>query len=135
MRQFIRHPSDIPIEYSAANGTAFTSDALKNVSVGGLCFGTVGPIAPGTQLRVRIKLLQPPFEALATVVWCRRSGDHFDVGVRFADENTEFRVRMVEQLCYIEHFRREILDQEGRELSGEEAAIEWIKKCAADFPR
>jgi hypothetical protein len=41
---------------------------------------------------------------------------------------------MVEQICCIEHYREEILLNEGRELSCEEAATEWISTYAAQFP-
>ena len=42
---------------------------------------------------------------------------------------------MVEQICYIEHYKREVLKNEGRILSGKDAALEWVKKNAADFPK
>ena len=44
-------------------------------------------------------------------------------------------MRMVEQVCHIEHWKKEIREKEGRELTGEQAAMEWIKKYAKDFPR
>ncbi|MEQ8937648.1 MAG: PilZ domain-containing protein, partial [Gammaproteobacteria bacterium] len=46
-----------------------------------------------------------------------------------------FLLRMVEQLCHIEHYRNEIARVEGRELSSEQAAQEWISKYAESFPR
>lgn len=54
--------------------------------------------------------------------------------MRFADENTEFAVRMIEQICHINHYQRQILEREGRQLSGEEAAMEWVARFARDFP-
>jgi len=42
---------------------------------------------------------------------------------------------MVEQLCYIERYRREVREKEGRELDSSSAAAEWIAKYAANFPR
>lgn len=41
---------------------------------------------------------------------------------------------MVEQVCYIEHYRAEIKLTEGRELGTEEAAKEWISLFASQFP-
>jgi hypothetical protein len=41
---------------------------------------------------------------------------------------------MVEQICHIEAYRRNILQTEGRVLDGRSAALEWIDKYAADFP-
>jgi hypothetical protein len=42
---------------------------------------------------------------------------------------------MVEQVCHIEQYKADVLKKEGRELTGEEAAKEWILKYAKDFPR
>ena len=41
---------------------------------------------------------------------------------------------MIEQVCHIEHYRKEVMLREGRELSAQEAAREWISKYAGDFP-
>ena len=40
---------------------------------------------------------------------------------------------MVEQVCQIEHYRREVLRVEGRVLDAESAAVEWIGRYAAEF--
>jgi hypothetical protein len=68
------------------------------------------------------------------VVWCREEAGEFQVGVKFTEEETAYAVRMVEQLCYIEHYRQSVQETEGRKLSGEEAALEWIEKFAGNFP-
>jgi hypothetical protein len=41
---------------------------------------------------------------------------------------------MVEQVCAIDRYRRQVLEQEGRTLSRDEAASEWITKYAGRFP-
>jgi hypothetical protein len=41
---------------------------------------------------------------------------------------------MVEQVCHIEQYKRSAKDNEGRELTSEQAATEWIARHAADFP-
>ena len=56
------------------------------------------------------------------------------MGVQFTDSTTQFSVRMVEQICHIEHYRAEVLRVENRDLTSEEAAKEWVEKFAADFP-
>ena len=137
-RQYIRHPIDIPIE--------FTLDAivekrqrrrfLKNVSQGGLCFISDSEIEPGCGIRIFIPLCQPPFEAIGIVAWCQTTDEgRFDIGVEFHDESIHFALRLVEQLCHIEQYKRQVLREEGRELSNEEAATEWISKYASQFPR
>jgi hypothetical protein len=135
MRSFIRHPSDIPIEYQADDNNAGVShERLNNVSTGGLSFSSSREIAPGTLITIRVPTVEPGFEAHAQVAWCRSTGDGFVVGVAFTGPDELFRVRMVEQLCHIEHYRAEVLAREGRQLNGEQAAREWIRKFAHRFP-
>lgn len=135
MRQYLRHPTDIPLRYNLTGQRAEKREALRDIGRGGLCFRAHDPIQPGTVLHLAIPLQGPPFEAHATVVWCSRVQGGHDIGVRFEDHETEYVVRIVEQACHIEHYKRTVLKKEGRRLSGEEAATEWIERHAADFPR
>jgi hypothetical protein len=41
---------------------------------------------------------------------------------------------MVEQVCSIERYRREVEAGEGRVLTAPEAAAEWIARYAGRFP-
>jgi hypothetical protein len=41
---------------------------------------------------------------------------------------------MVEQVCHIENYKKEVYQTEGRLLTAEEAAVEWIHKYASQFP-
>jgi hypothetical protein len=55
--------------------------------------------------------------------------------MRFHGAVSEFALRMVEQLCHIEQYRLEILQRDGRWLTSEAAAAEWINRFAGQFPR
>lgn len=136
MRKFIRHPSDIPIAFSMgqANEQVEVRHELRDVSRGGLCFNSETPIKIGSSIHIEIPVKEVPFEADGTVAWCRSEGSCYAVGVEFSEPSTRFSVRMVEQICHIEHYRTKIMEDEGRVLSSEEAAKEWVEKYAADFP-
>jgi len=133
-RDFIRHPSDIPIEYTLENISTPKKEKLQNVSIGGISLQSSVYIAKGTLIEILIPIIKPPFRVKGVVVWNHQSGENFDVGIKFMDSETAFRARMVEQICYIEHYRKEVFEKEGRKLSAEEAAIEWINKYADEFP-
>lgn len=133
MRTFIRHPSDIPIEVHPEDAVEQTEQHLNNVSAGGLSFKSQMPFEDGRVLRIRIMIVKPAFEAKGKVVWCRKEDETFEVGVEFTETRDVFKVRMIEQVCHIEHYKREIREKEGRELSGREAALEWISKFANTF--
>jgi hypothetical protein len=134
MRQFIRHPADIPIEVARTDHA--TPEALHalNVSVGGLAFQSVVSHEPGTIVDLRIPIVRPEFETKARVVWCTRYGSGFELGVEFLEAEDAFRARMVEQVCHIEDYKKEVHRTEGRTLTSEQAAQEWIGKYAAQFP-
>ncbi len=135
MRTYIRHPSDIPIEIQAdERKSGLSQEHLNNISTGGLSFSSSRELQPGTVINIRISNVQPDFTARAQVVWCRQESDGFVIGVAFTESGDLFRVRMVEQICHIEHYKAEVLATEGRRLDGEEAAREWIRKFAGDFP-
>jgi hypothetical protein len=135
MRQFIRHPVDVPIEVRCDSAAEASAVHTHDISAGGLAFRSGNAVEPGRRIEVRIPHVQPPFEATARVVWCRPgSYGGFELGVAFLDAEDAFLARMVEQVCYIEDYRRFVLMHEGRDLTQDEAAAEWITKYAARFP-
>ena len=133
MRSFIRHPTDIPIEVRLAD-QARMQEPLRNVSRSGLCFRHPEAAPVGSHIVVRIALTVPPFEASCRVTWCQEDGNAWQVGVEFLDQDILFRMRMVEQICHIEHYRRSVQENQGRALSSHEAALEWIERYAEVFP-
>jgi hypothetical protein len=133
-REFLRHTADVPIEVRTLPGSDPVYLEAVNVSVGGLSFVSDEELEPGSVIELRIDEVNPPFEARAQVMWTMPEDGRFCVGVKFLDEADAFRVRMVEQVCSIERYRREVHAQEGRELSREDAATEWIGRYAGRFP-
>jgi len=136
MRSYIRHPADIPIKVDTtileqAEGVS----RLTNVSHGGLAFDSRDQIPAGKVIRLRISVVEPEFEADGVVTHCSREDDHFLIGIEFINRDDLFVARMVEQVCHIENYKRKVASREGRSLSGQEAAREWIDKFAAHFPR
>lgn len=133
-RTFIRHTAGVPLEVTCVPGSPASTLQSVNVSTGGLSFVSDEHHALGAIIQVRIPTVDPPFEARARVVWIKPEGDGYCVGVEFLDANDAFRSRMVEQVCAIEQYRGEVLENEGRELSPQEAAAEWIGRFAGRFP-
>lgn len=133
-REFIRHTADVPLEVRAIGDGTGAGRRGVNVSFGGLAFVSEDPVPTGTTVEIRIPEVEPPFEARARVVHCEAEAAGFCVGVQFLDAADAFRVRMVEQVCAIERYRQEVLEREGRTLSTQEAATEWIRDHAGRFP-
>jgi hypothetical protein len=135
MRQFIRHPIDVPIEIGIGDEAPMSGYHTHDISLGGLAFRSGYAVQPGAMVDISIACVQPPFQVHARVAWCRPhplSG--YELGVTFLDAEDAFRTRMVEQLCHIEDYRRAVQRTEGRDMDMDEAAAEWIEKYAAHFP-
>lgn len=124
----------MPIRFDLPGDAQAQDEHLCNVSEGGLCFSSHVALDPGLAIHVVIPVLGQEFAADGRVAWCQRSGDSYEVGVQFASPQDRFSVRMVEQLCYIEDYRQQVARDEGRELSSEQAAREWIERFADQFP-
>ena len=139
-REYIRHPSDIPLQYALIDEPSCNAKMTNNISLGGLSFAVNEDIKVNSWLTITIPINEDKFEAIGQVRWCKLNEDlsantFFDVGVQFSDSLDAFSVRMVEQICHIEHYKMEVLKKEKRKLSNDEAASEWIEKFAPKFPQ
>jgi hypothetical protein len=133
-REFLRHTVHIPLEVDRVADSRTHVEEGVNVSFGGLAFLSASCPGVGEILRLRIPTVDPPFEAEARVAWCRPEAAKYLVGVQFLDSAAAFQSRMVQQVCSIENYRKQILEREGRDLSPQDAAGEWIARYAGRFP-
>ncbi|KAA3609761.1 MAG: PilZ domain-containing protein [Calditrichaeota bacterium] len=134
MRSFIRHAANMPIHFNFQSDKNAHKQNMQNVSTGGLCFFSDSEIPSGSHLSVKIPNLKYPFVEECVVMWCRKAKKRYEVGVKFNDDKTSFRMRMIEQICYIEKYRDEMIAK-GRDLDWQDASKEWIAKYAKDFPQ
>jgi PilZ domain-containing protein len=134
VRVYVRHPSEFPVELRTPDENEPRLERMRDLSTGGLCCRSGRAFDQGAQVRVRIPVGDDGFEAEGRVAWCRSQDDGYRVGIEFVAESEAFRARMVEQICHIERYHRKQL-AEGRHLSEQEAAIEWITRYAAQFPK
>jgi hypothetical protein len=134
MRRYVRHPSTIPIELSVDRQRSGTSTQLQNVGAGGIACAVEKPLPVGSTVQLRIPLVWPEYKGCGVVVWCRQQASigGFEVGIEF-DAQEAFKSKMVEQLCQIEEYRQQVLNDQGRALDGEQAAREWIGQHAGEF--
>jgi PilZ domain len=132
MRQFIRHPISIPIHVHPIDHPA-AAITVQNLSAGGLCFVTDTPVAVGSLVEFVIPNLEPDYHGDGLVVWRKeQAANLFSVGMCFITDDEYYRTRMVEQVCCIEAYRKQLAET-GRELTSEAAAEEWIARYAAKF--
>ena len=92
------------------------------------------PIVVGTQGRLAESMRILNDIGLGGLAFCSDCALECGIVVEFLAQDNAFRARMVERICHIENYRSEIFLTEGWVLTSEEAAIEWIRKFASDFP-
>lgn len=136
MRNFIRHASDIPINVHIESRKAPIAEKAVNISSGGILFLSDLAIDTGNYVSISMPDICSTITLQGEVVWCRKEHDsqQYNVGIQFSNDTECFNARMIEQICYIESYKKYILEKEGRELSSDGAANEWINKYADKFP-
>lgn len=132
-RAYIRHPADIPLEVSPDSQHSAVPGELRNLSRGGLAFTTEQPQAIGSDIKLTIYCCPNFLEVSGQVVWCEERDDGYEMGIAFYTPADAYQVRMVEQVCQIEQYRQDVWRKEGRDLSQDEAAYEWISRYADKF--
>ncbi len=134
MRKYIRHPSEFPADVHVLEGQQeFHHVQMTNISRGGMSCQLPVPIFQGSSVEISVPAVSDECLGCGEVAWCRPGRGYFQLGVRFSNEETAYRARVVEQLCQIEAYRRKCEAQEGRFLEPDQAAHEWIELYAADF--
>ncbi|WP_293267190.1 hypothetical protein [Neptunomonas sp.] len=132
---YIRHPNDIPTQISLCSDDILSSNTASHSGKIGISLSTDRFHAIGTALEVEIAINDPTFKASGHVSWCIPEKDgSFRTGLVFDDPATAYAVRMIEQICHIEEYRKEMESIEGKPMSSEDAAHEWITRFAKDFP-
>lgn len=133
---YLRHPAEIPIllcTIQESRPQNLRQQLNRDFSPGGLSCLSEAYITPGSAIEIRVRLSHPGMSANGHVIWCQQEQPGFLLGIGFDDPDQAYSVRMIEQICQIESYRLKQL-RDGRQLSGEQAAVEWIRLHAADFP-
>lgn len=129
--RFIRHPDEIPLDYErVAASAAEPCDPTH----GGLRFACRESFGAGTVLDLCAVVFGERHGFRAQVLSAHRGAGGQELTVGFGAAQDAFQARMVEQFCQIECYRRRVHLREGRELSSDAAAREWIDRFAAQFP-
>lgn len=133
--EYIRHPEKLPIYcHQAANDATHQGPHSVMGARGGLRFRSEESYAPGTAVDVDIPVNDQDIHIQGHVIWSQRRRNAYEIAIYFDSEDDAFLARMAEQVCQIEEYRRRIHANEGRSLSVEMAAEEWIDKYARLFP-
>lgn len=135
IRRHVRHVTGIPIEITIDFDRSYRAEdeSVTNVSLGGLSFIASDRLDVGESIQVKIPVLNEEHSLDGLVVWCNKTAKGYEVGLEFNDPEEVERLRMIEQISQIESFRQDLEKREGRKLSSEQAAREWVSKYAGEF--
>ncbi len=131
VRQVTGIPIEITLDYRHTHYAA--EESVSNISAGGLCFVASDRLDPGETVQVRIPILDRDNQIDGRVVWCNKTDRGFEVGLEFDDPDRVERMKVIEHISQIESYRREVEQIDGLQLTGEQAAREWVKRYAGEF--
>lgn len=132
-RHYFRHPAEIPIILHPIGSSIDLIHFSHDLSEGGLSCDSHYYIDPGSHIEITVKIDIPAIKVIGHVIWCRENKKHYLLGIGFDNSEHAFTMRMVQQACQIECYRRK-QRSDGRFISADQAAQEWITKYASDFP-
>lgn len=130
MRIFNRFSSRLPIEIVSQQNQFKNCNYLNNIGAGGLACASSVVYELGALVVVKIPNTDSAFEGAGVVVWCEKVDPEYEIGIQFIEEREAFAAHMAEQICQIEHYRKQVFETQGLRLSSGEAAREWIEKFA-----
>jgi hypothetical protein len=135
IRRHVRRVTGIPIEVTLDFNHSYhaENETISDVSQGGLCFIAGDRLEINESLQVRFPALKRIHGLNGKVVWCNKIAEGYAVGLEFDDPGEVERLKMIDQICQIESFRQGLEKSEGRKLSGEQAAREWVSRYAGEF--
>ena len=137
-RHFIRHPICYPIEFEYAPKKLIERTSTLNVSEGGLLFLSKYALKRDDLIVLKMPLKDKVFKVKARVMHVAKNaegGGLFDIGVSFYRYSDAFKVKLVEQLYFIDEYRILRSLQLGYEISMQKASEEWIKRYSKRFAR
>lgn len=131
-RRFYRHPIEIPVQVTELKTV---SSRTVDVSEGGISFVCDHYLEKGTSVEVAVPAHDHLFRMHAHVAYSRKDTltGLFRTGVSFDDLDSLYRAKLAEEILCIEKYREELSQKNGRDITEEEAAREWIKKNAKKF--
>lgn len=116
-----RLASNAGIDTTVSGRQKLQSERLNDISFEGLSFESQFEYRRGTILTINIPVTQPAFQVISEVVWCKPNGGNYKVGTKFLQIQNGYRMKMLEQLSFIETYRKKVFFDENRSLSCEQA--------------
>lgn len=131
---FIRHPADSPVSVRRLPFWRHWRYATHRQQQGiGIVFEHPVYLRPGTAIEITIQLRGEAQQFEGCVVLVRELPAAYEIGLRLLDPDQGTRIRIVEQICYMESYLRSRIAA-GQQLTSNHAAREWIQQHAAMFP-
>lgn len=136
-RQSLRYPIRVRIRLQLGVDPAVIHSQTGDLSEGGLHFLWMQALAKGSPLRVTLPILDRAFKMTGRVAYSNRDvvTGLFRIGVAFREPSSAFRMKLAEEILRIQKFREEYSQEEGYEISDEEAAVKWIQKYSREFAK
>ncbi len=85
----------VSLEGAFSSGSFVCSNAIENISLGGLCMECGKPFETGQELKV-ILPTKPPVKVNGRIAWCKRKGLSYQLGIKFEDLDQNQKQAVIE---------------------------------------
>jgi hypothetical protein len=109
--------------------------AVADLGDGGIAFPSPRELPLESVVDVSLPIGDRAFSLAGSIASCQPNpaGGQYRIGVAFLHPMMSFRMKLAEQVLRIHELRREISDEQGRHVTTEEAAREWVTRHAEEF--
>lgn len=137
-RVFIRHPVSLTVHCQKQGHVDVADHEIRDISFGGMYFVSAEAYVPGDMVTMDFPALTVRSRIGGEIIWSspldREDGGKFANGLKFLNKQVLLLARMIEQMCCIEKYRQARVAHGQPGITGDQAALEWIRSCAARFP-
>ncbi|MGB0204770.1 MAG: hypothetical protein ACPF9K_06950 [Neptuniibacter sp.] len=130
-QRVIHHPEEFSIQLNTQKTPPLFSDKPLDLKL--ICHSSTA-FSTGESVAINLPSVSLDQEVTGIVDSCTSTQQGFELGIKFPNPDELMRIRMLEQLCFIKRYRDHVLHTEGRDISDQDAALEWIAKYARLFP-
>jgi len=112
LREFFRHPAEIPIEVWSDDDTEGDCQYLTNISLGGLAFKSNHEWQMHSTVSIHL-LLNPSIRICGTVVWCQKLEEMYQIGIKFLDNpqlDNRLKENMIDEVCEADLYKKILFD-------------------------
>jgi len=128
-RRWERYPIYCPLEYKAEDNQPKEPSTTLNISEGGAMISARRALIISSNVILKFRLRDEMFFMIGKVRHARPGENNhaYELGVEFWEKPKTFTKKLYEELEGIKNYQKRYKEEQGSEISLEEASLNWYK--------